>query len=103
MSEQTNYAGQTVRLKADAKHPQYPSFGGGIVRIEDTDRAVFGTSWMNMNSNPSALIYAMRSGFNGIPFGGTVYYGKHGNFGVLVHESEIAGVEPAATQGGSGQ
>lgn len=60
--------------------------------LEDEDINVFGQSWMTMNGNPTALLYAMR-GVN-IPISGRVYYGKINNLGELVHESELEEVNP---------
>jgi hypothetical protein len=64
-----------------------------IIRVEDTDREVFGKSWGVMDGNPTCLLYAMRSGTEGLPLGGAVYYGHIGGYGELVHESEL---EPVA-------
>jgi hypothetical protein len=57
--------------------------------LEGTDVQVMGRPWTVANNNPAALLYAMRSGLDHIPFGGKVYYGKVGVLGELVHESEL--------------
>jgi len=47
---------------------------------------------MDANGNPAALIYAIRSGFDGLPTDDEVVYGKIGSFGHLIHESELGEV-----------
>jgi hypothetical protein len=59
------------------------------ILIEDTDKNVFGTYWGNNNGNPTCLLYAMRNFADKLPISGTVYYGKIGHLGELVHESEL--------------
>lgn len=86
---ESNLAGKTVKLKDNAKHPQFPNFGGSEIVIEDWWDNLTGGSWMNANGNPAVMIYGMRSGFNGLPTDDKVLYGKLGAFGVLVHISEI--------------
>lgn len=44
--------------------------------------------WGMQQGNPACLLYAMRSGFENLPFGNE-YYGKIGSFGEIVHESEL--------------
>jgi len=48
-----------------------------------------GTSWMYSDGNPACLIYAMRSGFAGLPTDDNVHYVKIGGLGYLVHETEL--------------
>ena len=60
------------------------------IEIEDTDRKLFGKSWMMMGCNPAAMLYGIRSGLDGLPLGGTVYYGKIGHLGELETASEGA-------------
>jgi hypothetical protein len=67
------------------------------VMIECTDLEAWGKSWMDMYGNPAALMYAMRSGLEGLPITGTVYYGKVGVLGELFHESELKFEEPKET------
>jgi hypothetical protein len=85
------FAGKTVRIKADVKHPQYPTFGGSEIHIEDWWDRVAGKSWMHCDGNPACLIYAMRTGFSDTPtpIDDEVIYGKVGAFGSLVHVSEL--------------
>ena len=89
--KKSKLANKTVKLKDDVTHPQFPSFGGSEIVIEDWWVNVYGGSWMNANGNPAAMIYGMRSGFNGLPTDNEVLYGKLGGYGVLIHVSEIEG------------
>lgn len=59
--------------------------------IEDWWDKLTGKSWMFSDGNPAALQYAMRSGLadGAIPLDDEVVYGKIGNFGHLVHVSEL--------------
>lgn len=67
------------------------------IEIEGTDREMWqGKSWMVMDGNPAALLFAMRTGLEGCnaPLSETVYCGKirtPGGIGLseLVYESEI--------------
>ncbi len=59
------------------------------IAIEDTDINVFGGEWIIQPGNPSCLLYALRQCKEGLPRFGTVYYGKIGHLGELVHESEL--------------
>ncbi|MFH9011199.1 hypothetical protein ACH4C6_07465 [Streptomyces sp. NPDC017943] len=62
--------------------------------IEDWADRVFGQSWMSMNGNPAALIYAMRSATAGLPMDDEVVYGKSlSGRGHLVHVREIGGAQ----------
>lgn len=58
-------------------------------RVEDLDTKIWPGGWGVQQGNPACLIYAMRSGFAGLPLRGKVYYGKIGAFGHLVHEDEF--------------
>ena len=91
-------AAGTYRIKGDSKYfkDKYgtpnPEF-----RLEADSREVYGPGgWENAQGNPAALLYAMRSAFEGIGLRGTVYYGKVGAMGELVHESEL---EPVTASG----
>jgi ABC-type cobalt transport system substrate-binding protein len=44
--------------------------------------------WEAQSGNFACLLYAMRSGADGMPYDGA-YYGKIGAFGEIVHESEL--------------
>lgn len=86
----SEFAGQTVRIKSDVKHPQY-EIAGKEFQVEDWSDRVMGVSWMNATGNPAALVYAMRTGLSKkpIPTDNEVLYGKIGPFGHLIHISEI--------------
>lgn len=66
---------------------------GETYKVEDEDINVFGKSWQIMEGNPAAMLYAVRSAMAFLPWDGKVYYGKIGNSGELVHESELEPVE----------
>ena len=85
----SKYAGQTLMIKEDVKHPQYPDFGGSEFRVEDWWDRVSGQSWGDCNGNPACIIYGFRAGHAGIPPDDEVLYGKVGAFGSLVHISEL--------------
>jgi len=62
------------------------------VVIEDWADRVFGKSWMFMDGNPAALVYAMRAGLAGLPTDDEVVYGKtRSGRSHLVHVREIGG------------
>jgi hypothetical protein len=85
----------TVKIRADATHFQVDRFGGSEYRVEDWWDRVYGSSWMDAQGNPAALVYALRSASQsyGVPLDDEVLYGKIGPFGHLVHVSEIAAEE----------
>ena len=85
------FAGTTVKIKAEVKHPQAPDFGGSDFRVEDYWDRVSGQSWMDCKGNPTCLVYALRTGCSDVlmPTDDEVLYGKIGSFGHLVHVSEI--------------
>lgn len=88
-TEVSPLAGKVVRIKAGITHPQVSGFGGSEYHVEDWWDRVAGKSWMDCNGNPACLIYAMRSGFDGLPTDDQVLYGKIDGLGHLVHMSEI--------------
>jgi len=88
-NEKSPLAGKTVRLKSDVKHFQFEEFGGSEFVVEDWWDRIAGKSWMFCDGNPAAMIFGMRSGFNGLPDDDEVLYGHVGAFGHLVHISEI--------------
>ena len=93
-------AGKTVRIKAEAKHPQVIDFGNSEYRVEDWWDRVAGKSWMELAAtNPACLVYAIRSSRNQIPIDDEVLYGKIGHLGHLVHLSEIEETEIASPEG----
>ena len=86
-------AGKMVVLNSKSvTSPNGQPINGAKFRIEDWCINVAGISWMDANGNPAALIYAIRSGFDGLPTDDEVVYGKIGNFGHLIHESELGEV-----------
>ena len=82
MRDSYKYAGQTVRLKS-----------GEEFKVEDWCENVLGRSWMAANGNPAALQYAVRRAGKNLPIDNDVLYGKIGGMGLLVHESELEGLE----------
>ena len=58
--------------------------------IEDEDTAIFSGGWGVQQGNPACMLFAMRTGLEGLSTDeGRVYYGKIGYLGELVHESEL--------------
>ncbi len=90
-TEKSQFAGKTVKIKPDIKHPQFKNFGGSDFIVEDWWDRVYGKSWMFAKGNPACLIYAIRTGFTDIPIPSDdeVLYGHIGSLGHLVHISEI--------------
>jgi hypothetical protein len=82
-------AGQTVKLPPDTKGPQGNPVGDALCEVEDWADRVFGRSWMVMEANPTALIYAVRSAVAGFPTDDDVLYTHVGGLAFLVHASEI--------------
>lgn len=82
-SEPHPLAGQAVRL-AD---------GDTQAVVEDWADRVFGRSWMDMDGNPLAFTYAVRSAADGLPIDNNVLYCKLDNTAYLVHVSELAPAE----------
>lgn len=82
-------AGQTVTIKL-VGHPQLVN-DEYEYRIEDWWDRLTGSSWMHASTigNPAAYMYAMRNTTSGLPADDDVVYGKIGQFGHLVHISEI--------------
>jgi hypothetical protein len=71
-----------------------------IIKIEDKDTALWQGGWAVQQGNPGCMLFAMRSGFEHLPWGGTVWYGhieinfpKGAGLGELVHESELEEVK----------
>jgi hypothetical protein len=82
-------AGQTVKIHF--KEPGHFQLDGldHEFRLEDWWDRINGVSWMFSDGNPAAMVYGMRSGLAQLPINDQVVYGKIGNYGHLVHESEI--------------
>jgi len=87
-AEKSQLAGRTVHIRKDVVHPQV-RIGGQEFHVEDWWDRLTGGSWMDARSNPACIIYAIRSGFAGLPMDDEVLYGKVGPFGHLIHISEI--------------
>jgi hypothetical protein len=85
------FAGKTVRIKKETKHPQVENFGGSDFKLEDWWDRVSGKSWMNSVGNPACMIYAMRSATckPPLPIDNEVVYGKVSCYGHLVHVTEL--------------
>lgn len=90
-AEQHELAGQEIKVQFKGGHNQIPGSENGPVDfvVEDWQDRVMGQSWMYMDGNPAALVYAIRAGVNSLPFDNEVIYGKVGGLGHMVHESEI--------------
>jgi len=86
--------GKTYRIKGESIYlsKKYGT-SNPIILIGGTDKEVLGCFWGGANGNPAAMLFGMRSGFEGLPFGGQVYYGHIGGMGELVHESELEPTE----------
>lgn len=95
MSEQ-----DSTSIGGNAIHPDPHPLAGAMVtldlghgpvefHIEDWLDRVSGQSWMVATGNPTAIKYALRSGFAGLPYDNEVLYGKVGGLGHIVHVSEI--------------
>ncbi len=88
--EPSEYAGKTVRIKDDAWHPQFPSFGGSEFTVVDWWDRVTGKSWKDSDHNPACFIYSLRRGLSNLPFDDEVLYGKTDDGSDhLVHITEI--------------
>lgn len=90
-TESSPLAGKTVKIRAGRTHPHVTDFGSSDYVVEDWWDRVAGKSWMFCDGNPACLVYALRDPI-GLPMDDEVLYGHIGNFGHLVHISEI---EPA--------
>lgn len=90
-------AGQiiTLNITERASDPNSQIVTGAQFIIEDWADRVFGQSWGDMGGNPTAIKYAMRSGFGHIDPTGEqldeVVYGKIIATGLsnLIHTTEI--------------
>lgn len=65
------------------------------ITLEAPDTEIWRGGWGVQNGNPACMLYGMRSGFSGLPWDGTVWYGKVGHMGELVHESELQPIAEA--------
>ncbi len=88
-TEKHELAGQTVKIKKEVTHFQYPDFGGSEFVIEDWQDRAFDKSWMDCKGNPACVVYALRSAGK-TPTDDEVVCGHtKDNLGHLVHVSEI--------------
>jgi hypothetical protein len=76
------------------------------ILIEDDDYTVFGGSWAFQQGNPACLLYAMRSVKDQLPRDiiehNTVFYGKVGHLGELVHKIELEEIHGKDSQNTDG-
>lgn len=81
---------QTRKIKGNSEYflKKYGTSNPEI-EVEGTDFQIWGKPWGSMQGNFAAMLYAVRSANEKIRYSGTVYYGKIGNFGELVHEDEL--------------
>ena len=95
MREKSVYAGKTVKIKNGVGVGlAVGDMSGQDFVVEDWCENLWGRSWMGMDGNPTALEYAIRTGFNGqnnnVPvFSDDVLYGKVGAFAHLFHINEL--------------
>ncbi|MGH7792055.1 MAG: hypothetical protein ACREOB_07030 [Thermodesulfobacteriota bacterium] len=89
-TENSEYKGQTVRIKAGVTDPvQNLVVEGAKYEIEEWWDKLTGGSWHFAKGNPAAVQYAVRAAFNNLPLDDEVLYGKIDRLGHLVHISEI--------------
>lgn len=87
------HAGKTMRINDGAMTlPTGQVLSGKTIVVEDYWQNVYGATWMNSDYNPTALMYAMRAGMQGIPIDNEVVYGKVDGLGILVHVSELEAI-----------
>lgn len=82
-------AGKTVKIKNSVRWFQGTEYAGQDFRLEDWWDRLGQGSWMFCRGNPACIIYALRSGLSGLPTDDEVVYGKIGNYGHLIHVTEI--------------
>ena len=81
--------GKSYWVKSDSEYLKKKYGVRPLFRVEGTDREVFGGSWGGQNNNIACMLYGIRAGLEGLGLGGTVYYGKIGMLGELIHETEV--------------
>lgn len=90
MRERFKYAGEEMKINDAAMTlPTGQVLAGQTIIVEDYWQNVSGQSWMTSDGNPTAILYGMRNGIQGLPIDNEVVYGKVGGFGVMVHVSEL--------------
>lgn len=84
-------SGKTYVLNSRASDPmQGQVVEGADYHVEGLWEDITGKSWMVSDGNPAAMHYGIRSGLTGLPIDNSVWYGKIGGLGHLVHESELS-------------
>jgi hypothetical protein len=82
-------SGKTYKLKeSNVLRSKYGDTLDAGIRIEDESHNIWPGGWAEQIGNFACLSYAQRSAVEGLPRD-KVYYGKIGNLGELVHESEL--------------
>lgn len=91
-SESSPYKGKEVKIKQEVQHPQFPTFGGQSINIEDWFDRLEGKSWKECLNRIGVIVYELRTEMYGLPRDDEVLYGhtKDG-LGHLVHITEIEG------------
>lgn len=95
MRPKYKHAGKKVKVKDGVGNSSFgDDMSGADFVIEDWCANIWGESWMDMTSNPTALEYAFRTGSYGgnnnvPPFSNDVLYGHVGTFAHLFHVNEL--------------
>lgn len=100
MRDPSPYAGQTVKLKADAAE-----LGGRDVEVQDWFSRVRGRGWKEAlaGNDPRAVSYNVRRGLGGLPDDDDdVLLGRVDGMGQIVHLSEVEGSSATPTSKRSG-
>lgn len=77
------YAGKTVRIIKGI-------FAGQKYKLENWSSIIYGNSWDACKNSVACKQYAERAYKEDLPIDNNVYYGKLGDYGELIHASEIA-------------
>jgi len=84
---------KVYRIKGESKYfKEKYGTSNPEIRIEDTDKEVFGGSWGDQQGNPACMLFGIRSGMENPKEGGIlsdVWYGKVQGFGELVYGCEL--------------
>lgn len=93
MRDPSDYAGKTVRLRADAAE-----LGGHRAEVVDWyERLGDGVSWRDNPGDPRTENYRMRRGLGGLPDDDDVLFARVDGMGQLIHVTEIEGYTPSRT------
>lgn len=92
-------SGQTVKIHLRAEHAQLEGLDHEY-EVEDWWDKLTGKSWGMSEGNPTAMIYGMRIGFAHAfdMSDDEVVYGHIGQFGHLIHQSEIVESTPTGVR-----